>query len=275
MNYESKEPVHRIEFEDYEKSTRLLLDKLGLKEKIKAEDKIIVKPNLVSNAPPPITTDVRFMEAICRYCLEHSEARVIVAEGSAGCDASLPFEEQGYYKALKPLGVEVIDIDEERDIELLENSDMPLFKKVHLPRVVLDGFLISAAVLKDHTICTTTLSIKNLIGFLPAEHYRGFWRFRKSKAHKYNIHQAAADVATYRKVDLAMIDGSIGLKRGHLFGKPFDPPKNILLASFDALAADIAGSEILGHSPAKIKHLRCFLSNKKNGLLGQSKALSK
>ncbi len=276
MNYESIEPVHNTAFEDYETSTRLLLDKLGLKERIKDEEKIIVKPNLVSNAPPPITTDVRFMEAICRYCLKHSKARVIVAEGSAGCDASLPFEEQGYYKTLKPLGVEVIDIDKEQDIELLENPDMPLFKKVHLPRVILDGFLISAAVLKDHTICTTTLSIKNLIGFLPAEHYKGFWRFRKSKAHRYNIHQAAADVATYRKVDLAMIDGSIGLKRGHLFGKPFDPPKKILLASLDALAADMAGSEILGHSPAKIKHLRCFLNNKNKGLLDKrNKASSK
>ncbi len=262
MNYENTEPVHKIMFENYEKSTRLLLDTLDLKERIKNVKKIIIKPNLVSNAPPPITTDVRLVETICRYCLEHSEAKVIVAEGSAGCDATLPFEEQGYFERLKPLGVDVVDIDSEKDIAHMKNHEMPLFKEVYLPKVVTDGFLISAAVLKDHTICTTTLSIKNLIGFLPAEHYRGFWRFRKSKAHKYNIHQAAADVATYRKVDLAVIDGSIGLKRGHLFGKPFSPPKNVILGSYDELAADIEGTKILGHKPAKVKHLRCFHNNK-------------
>lgn len=266
MIYQPRRPVYSLPFEDYFKSTFLLLDKLNVKKHLKNITKIIVKPNLVSCSAPPVTTDVRLVEAICRYCLQYSSAEIIVAEGSAGCDATLPFQELGFNQRIKPLGVKLIDLDAEQDIIRLANSKMPLFKEVYLPKIAIDGFLISAAVLKDHTFCTATLSLKNLIGLLPAKHYKGWWRFRKSKAHRHNIHQAAADVATYRPVNLAVIDGAIGLKKGHLFGgKPCNPPKKVLIGSFDPLAADIEGARALGHDPWEVKHLRCYYNNLKIG----------
>ncbi len=262
MTYQYEEPVYTTKFKDYEQSTLELLQKLNLKEHLKGQKKIIIKPNLVSCAPPPVTTDVGLVEALCRYCLEHSDARVIVAEGPAGCDAVESFEKLRFFERLKPLGIDLVDLDSEEEIVKLQNRNLPLFKEVLLPKIITDGFLISAAVLKDHTFCTTTLSIKNLIGILPAKHYKGWWRFRKSKAHRHNIHQAAADVATYRPINLAIIDGAIGLKKGHLFGgRPCSPPKNILVGSYDPLAADIEGAKILGHNFLKVKHLRCYFNN--------------
>ncbi|RJQ31905.1 MAG: DUF362 domain-containing protein [Actinobacteria bacterium] len=260
--------VAKADYTNYQESVYRCLDEIKAAGVLAKQKRIIIKPNLVSNNPPPTTTDVGLVEAIVRYCQEHSQAELIVTEGSGNCSTDKAFEGLGYYERLKPLGILPIDLDT-AEIVKLKNPHMPLYKEIYLPKFLLDGFLISAPALKEHGMTTVTLGIKNMVGILPASKYCGLWLFRKSMVHRYNVHQATADICFYRPIDLTIIDGAMGQLRSHLFvsGKPANPFKKTIIASFDPLAADYEGARVLGADPLKVKHLRCYASNLKNGRL--------
>lgn len=69
------------------------------------------------------------------------------------------------------------------------------------------------------------------------------------------------DVCLYKKPDLCVADASVALTGMHLSGKHKD--LGFVLASFDPVAVDAVGSELLGHNPKRIKYLTLA-----NGLLG-------
>jgi uncharacterized protein (DUF362 family) len=253
----SKVSVVRIA--DYQHGVFQALDQIDAGRVLAGQKKVIIKPNLVSSTPPPVTTDVRLVKSLVAYIKEKSKADIIIAEGSGGCDTDKAYERLGYNQ-LAAMGVNLIDLDSETSIIKL-HSDLPLLKEIYLPSIILDGFLISAPCLKQHTLTGVTLGIKNMVGILPRSHYHGFWVFRKSRVHRYNVHQATADICFYRPIDLTVIDGGIGLNKGHLFGKPFVPPKSVIIAGFDPLETDSEGARILGKDPKKIKHLRCYRNN--------------
>lgn len=251
--------VSTVNLTTYQESVAQALDEIEAYKILEKQKKIIIKPNLVNNSPPPVTTDVRMIKALIDYIKKYSEAKIIIAEGSAGCDAGLVYKSQGY-EELVTEDVSLIDLDKEKSIIKL-NKDLPLLKEIYLPAIILDGFLISAPTLKQHGITGVTLGIKNMVGILPRSYYQGFWVFRKSKIHKYNIHQGVADISFYRPIDLTIVDGGVGLSRGHLFGKPFDPPKKVIVAGLDSLETDIKATIILEKNPKEIKHLRCYQNN--------------
>ena len=141
----------------------------------------------------------------------------------------------------------------------LERSDALQLKQLHLPRIALDAFIISLPVLKDHSFTVTTVAMKNMFGLAPAPFYRGSWN--KSKLHRPSTHKSVVDVCLYRKPDLSVVDASVALSGSHLSGR--EKKLGVILASFDPVAVDTVGSELLGHKPGRIKYLKLA-----NGLLG-------
>lgn len=246
--------VAKIRFKDYLSSVKKALDLISAKDILEKQEKIIIKPNLVIDSPPPVTTDVDCVEAIVRYCLDCSQAKIIIAEGSGGCDTIVAFNKLRYRDLAKKYKLSLFDVDREGVLSL-KNPDVFIYKEIKLPRTLLDGYLISVPVLKDHSITCTTLSLKNMIGLLPEEYYSGFWSYKKSDVHRIDVDKAIIDINRYRKPDLCVIDGRIGQKTCHLSGPPCHPPKNVILASYDPVAIDIVGSSILGWKCKEIKYL--------------------
>lgn len=249
--------VAEVKFKDYTGSITKALDSIGASSIVAKEDKIIIKPNLVTDRLPPCTTDVRCVEAIVKYCKIYSpRAKIIIAEGSGGCDTHLAFSSLGYNDLAKKYNLKLIDVDNEKDIITLKNPNAKVLKELHIPKVLTTGFLISVPVLKDHSLQKTTLSLKNLIGFMPAKYYSGFWSYKKSKIHNMDTDWAIVDLNLYFKIGLAIIDGVIGQKGCHLSGVRCFPPKNLILAGFDPVAVDIAGSKLLGWNWEDINYLK-------------------
>jgi uncharacterized protein (DUF362 family) len=233
------------------------LDIIGASYIIAKQNKIIIKPNLVTNRPPPCTTDVRCVEAVVKYCKIYSpNANIIIAEGSGGCDTNLAFSSLGYKKLAEKYDLKLIDVDSEKEIITLKNPKAKVLKELHIPKILTNGFLISVPVLKDHSLQKTTLSLKNLIGFMPARYYSGFWSYKKSQIHSLDTDKAIADLNLYFNIGLCVIDAVIGQKGCHLSGSRCFPPKNLILAGFDPVAVDIKGSEILGWNWKDIAYLR-------------------
>ncbi len=221
---------------------------------------VMIKPNIVELSPPPVTTDVRVVEGIIKALKESNIEEIIIAEGSGSGDTVENFHKLGYSK----LGIELIDLDRGNTIAL-PVKNYHVWKEIIIPKVLLDKFIISVPVLKEHSMCRVTISLKNMVGILPAKYYSGYWTFKKSLVHKYNTHGCVADIISIIQPDLAIVDATIGMKGSHLSGTPVEPPINLVYGSAEPLEADQYGCELLGRNWQNIIYLRMISQNIKKG----------
>jgi len=124
-------------------------------------------------------------------------------------------------------------------------------KQFHIPSIVRDAFLISLPVLKDHSFTKTTIAMKNMFGIAPGKFYAGGWN--KAQLHSPSTDKSVVDICRYKKPDLSVVDASVALTGMHLSGTP--KKLGLILASFDPVAVDTIGSELLGHNPRKLPYL--------------------
>lgn len=239
----------------YERAVPEALDQASAARAISTQGRIIVKPNLLNLSPPPTTTHVDCVAAVVAYCQKHApKAQIIIAEGSGGASTQEAFRKLGYAEMGRALGVPLIDLDQEKTVSL-RHEEAVVFTEIHLPEVILDGFLISVPALKIHSITRVTLGLKNLIGILPEEHYGGYWSYKKSMVHKVDVEQAIVDLNLYRPIDLTVIDAAVGQDVSHLSGPPCEPPVDKIVAGLDPIAVDKVGSELLGVPWQEVEHI--------------------
>jgi uncharacterized protein (DUF362 family) len=212
---------------------------------------VIIKPNLVKPAPPPVTTDVRVLEGVIAALKEKGVKDITIAEGSGTGDTLDNYRKLGYTN----LGVELVDLDREKTITLSVDN-YRVWNEIVVPEILLDKFIISVPVLKEHSMCGVTVSLKNMVGILPEAHYSGYWTYKKSQIHKYDTHGCIADIISVIKPDLSIVDATVGLKGHHLSGTPVEPPIGFVYGSSDPLESDIFGCELLGRNWQDIRYLK-------------------
>ncbi len=240
-----------VTFGDYATSVAAALDAVGAKERLPREGLILLKPNLTNASPPPVTTPVACVEAVLKYCRAHSAAEVAIAEGCGSGHTADTFEANGYTALAQKYGLRLIDCNEARAIRLTR-SDALYWKELFLPAIVMDAFLISIPVLKDHSFTGTTVAMKNMFGLAPAPYYRGSWN--KSRLHAPSADVSVVDVCLHRKPDLCVVDAVVALAGMHLSGTP--RRLNRIVAGFDPVAVDSAASALMGHDPRTLEYLR-------------------
>ncbi len=240
---------------DYLTAITRALDEVNAVEALAGFSRIIVKPNMVNNSPPQVTTDVRCVLAVVEYLVERVDATVVVAEGSGEGSTLGNLETNGYGEVTERFGVELVDLDA-LPVKKYENSRAGEYKEVHLPEYLEGAALVSVPPAKDHSITQVTLGLKNMVGCLPASHYSGYWSYKKSQIHAVNEDQAVADLMLYVRPHLTVIDAIKGQVGGHLSGRTPNPPIGMIIASTDVLAADREAARLLGHKPDRIRHLK-------------------
>ena len=250
--------VARVTFTSYRESICKALDLIDAGERLPSDGIIIIKPNLTNSSPPPITTSIEAAQAVYRYCSAHTNAEIMIGEGAGSGKTTDVFNRLGYTELARSNDIGLIDFNSCKSV-LIRRQDALNLREFHLPEILKEAFVISVPVLKDHCFTVTTIAMKNMFGIAPAPFYAGSWN--KSKLHSPSTHRSVVDVCLYKKPSLSVIDASTALSGGHLWGK--EKKLGFILASFDPVAADAAGSELLGHDPRKIEYLR--LSNGKLG----------
>ena len=242
--------VAQARFRDYGSSVQKALDAVGAAARLPARGLIIIKPNLTNSAPPPVTTDVRMVEAVYRYCRAHSGAEIAVGEGCGSGVTRDTFAANGYVELAAAHKFRLIDFNEEPAVPVRDPKALQV-KTFHLPEVVREAFVISVPVLKDHSFTATTIAMKNMFGLAPAPFYCGSWN--KSKLHSPSTHRSVVDLCRYKKPDLSVVDASTALAGMHLAGTP--RRLGLILAGADPVAVDAVGSRLMGHDPAGIEYL--------------------
>lgn len=258
------------EFESWSESVSKLLDAADFLTQLAGKRKILIKPNLVEAIKPPVTTPVELVEALVDYIQEkESQAQIIIGEGTGATEYETwhPFEELGYTDLAKRKNIELIDLNEASLVKR-NNNKCHRWPEMHLPEIVYESFLISVPVLKAHTLAGVTLTMKNMMGAVPPAHYQKGGHWKKASFHN-GIQEAVLDLNRYRTPDFTILDATVGMQQAHLWGPTCDPAPNKLVASFDPVAVDAYGTELLCCNWQDIGHIRMA-----NGELGVAEPLN-
>jgi uncharacterized protein (DUF362 family) len=242
--------VASVRFTDYETSVAKALDEVSVPDRLPEDGLIILKPNLTNVDPPPVTTHVGMVEAVYRYCKQHTDAEIAIGEGCGSGRTIDCYEANGYVELAEREGLRLIDFNEEEAVKL-ERDDTLQLKEFYMPEVALDAFIVSIPVLKDHSFTETTIAMKNMFGLAPAPYYRGSWN--KSKLHSPSTDKSVVDVCLYKMPGLCVVDASVALAGMHLAGT--EKRLGIILAGFDPVAVDAEGSRLMGHDPEDLEYL--------------------
>lgn len=217
---------------------------------------VMLKPNLINASPHPVTTPPAFCEAVINFVRQHTDEPIVIAEGCGDSCMETPqvFAKLGYIALAKRLNVELLDLN---TAPLVQRADPGngLFPEMWLPEAVFGHVLISLPVLKAHSMCRFTGSMKNMMGLAPPEHYGGQYGTWKKAAFHNRLDEAIVELNRYRGPDFTVMDATIGLADFHLGGPCCEPPVNRILAGADARAVDREAAALLGMDWREVGHL--------------------
>lgn len=245
-----------IPFTTYAEAVGRALDAIGAPAVLRRQNAILIKPNLVTMDPHPVTTPAACCAAIIDYIRTCSDAAIVIAEGcgDARRETAEIFAALGYERLAARYGVPLIDLNHAPLVRCVAES-CPVFPEMMLPEIAFSHFIVSVPVLKAHSLAAMTGTLKNMMGFVPPAHYSGRGGFWKKAVFHLRLQQSIIDLNRHRTPDLTVLDAAIGLAEQHLGGARCDPPVNRIVAGFDPLAVDREAARLLGLAWRTIGHL--------------------
>lgn len=245
-----------IEHTTYRESVRAAFEAAGGPDVVAGQKAILLKPNLVTATPFPVTTHPDFTAEVVEAILAHTNAPIVVAEGcgSASMETDDIFRELGYADMAERLGVELLDLNH-APLVRQERDGCEVFPEMWLPEVAFTHCVISLPVLKRHSLATVTGTLKNMMGFAPPSHYQSGGGWKKAAFHA-RMQASVKELARYVMPDLTIMDATVGMADYHLGGAHCDPPVNKVLASTDGVALDREACGLLGIDWRDVGHLR-------------------
>ncbi len=227
----------------------------GMEQFVKPNEKVLLKVNLLSSKGPEkaVTTHPDFVRAVAKVVREAG------GEPYIGDSPSGPFSKRNLNKAYKNSGLENLAGDEEIPLNFntgVKKLDIPEGKRLQRSPIceyVLNADkVIALPKLKTHSFQYLTLACKIMYGVIPG--------LTKAKYHaqfprRVSFADMMLDILTIVKPQLYIMDGIMGMQgQGPGSG---DPVKlDLVLASTDYVAMDIAVCKILGIEPVGIPVLK-------------------
>jgi uncharacterized protein (DUF362 family) len=246
--------IDRLE-DDYESVISRGFAFLGPTGKIRAHDRVVIKPNLTyPTYRPGVMTNPEAVEALIRY-LKNFTSHITVCEADSGgynpFSMNEVFRSTGLDTLTRNLGVGLVNLSEMEPAVLT----VPLgFRKlrVSVARFLMEetDVFITAPVPKVHMNTVISVAIKNQWGLIriPAERLRLHPYFKEVVYALNRIHPRT----------IAVIDGKYGLTRsGPMLGDPL--PLNWLMVSDDVVTADCIVAQLLGFHPSEVPYLKWIL----------------
>ncbi|MFH0753347.1 MAG: DUF362 domain-containing protein [Candidatus Omnitrophota bacterium] len=175
--------VAKVKYTSYTDSVQKALDEIGAANNLPSDRLIIIKPNLTNADRPPVTTNVGIVEAIYNYCRKHTKTEIVIGEGCGSGKTQDTYKSNGYTDLAKKYGIRLIDFNSEKAMKFSRRDALQL-KELYIPEIVIDAYMISVPVLKDHSFTVTTIAMKNMFGIAPAPFIPG-----RGISQNFTIHQ--------------------------------------------------------------------------------------
>jgi uncharacterized protein (DUF362 family) len=248
--------IVNIDFDSFEKSIKDALDAIAAHKQIAAQSAILIKPNLTTASPHPITTAPECCEVLIEYIRKYSKAEIVIAEGSGDVkyETDEVFRNLGYTAMAEKLGIPLIDLNY-GPVKKLKNPACPVFPEMYLPEIAFSHYIISVPVLKAHSLAGMTGSLKNMMGFAQPKYYSGRHGVWKKAVFHGKMQESVIDLNKYLVPNLSVMDCSIGMAEFHLGGPQCNPPVKRILAGYNPWKVDREAAGLLGLDWNNIGHI--------------------
>ena len=226
--------------------------------------RVAVKPNetWASEKDKTGVTQADTLRAVLRAIKPYHPSQLVVTGGAGAAETDDVFRIVGLMDVIEEEGAEFFDHNRPpfQEVELSYGADRevegPQKSVMVNPRVLEYETLISLAQLKLHSTATVTLSLKNIAMSYPAADYYGHPRKNEDHENHFfdDMHSFIAAMVKRFPIQLAVIVGHPAMiGTGPLGGHAFET--GMVIASTDAVAADVVGAQLLGFSPQAVRHL--------------------
>jgi len=269
--------VVRIEKDKIGFAVEKALDLLGGIETIaKKQERIMLKPNLVTDMPDD-TTNPEVVGTLARL-MKKAGKEVLIGEGSAAvggfnvkgedtCRTTKreildPMQEQvfsklGYSELAASMKIPLVNLHsgEMGEVSIPKGY---VFDKITLHRSLIDlDMLCSVPMMKTHGLATVTLGMKNLIGLYPGTKYysvRSWVHDYAAKKGSIGVAGETVDMVKANKLGLVVVDGSVAMEgQGPSVSYGGKLVKmNVIIAGTNPLATDMVASVLMGFDPREI-----------------------
>jgi uncharacterized protein (DUF362 family) len=222
----------------------------GMQAYVKPGQSVLVKPNVGWDVVPEngANTNPELVKRIIEHCLKAGAREVLVFDNT--CDNwRRSYQNSGIEAAVNAAGGRMRPGNVEslyRDVAIPGGRRLKE-GKIHQLVDETDVF-INVPVLKHHGGAQITIALKNLMGIIWDRRYM----------HRNDLQQCIADLATYRKPDLNIVDAYRVMMQNGPRGVSGDDivMMKSLIISPDMVAADTAAARLFGATPAQIGHIR-------------------
>lgn len=225
--------------EDPVANTQAAVDALGgMARFVTKGDKVVIKPNMgFGNTPSAATTtDPGVVRSLAKQALNAGAKRVMVLDNPCH-RADIALEVTGIKNVLKGLD-DVFAFTVTRD-EMFGEVSIPKgisLKKVHIARDILEAdCIINAPMAKSHSSAKVSFGMKNWMGAI---------RDRKKWHVILDLNQAIADLASYIKPKLTVLDATRTLVTGGPGGPGTIEQTQTVVAGVDPVAVDSYGLKL-------------------------------
>ena len=226
--------------------------------------RVAVKPNETYASADDKTgvTQPDTLRAVLRHLKQFGPRELVVSGGAGAAETDDVFRVAGLMDVLEQEGAAFFDHNRfpftpvELEYAPAADVDGPQKSVMVNPRVLEYETLISLAQLKLHETATVTLSLKNIAMSFPAADYYGHPRStQKHQNHFFaDMHSFIAAMVKRFPIHLAVIAGHPAMiGTGPLGGHAVET--GLVIASADAVAADVVGAKLLGFGPQAVRHL--------------------
>jgi len=225
---------------------------------------VAVKPNetWASKEDTTAITQPDTLRAVLKAVKRFRPRELVVTGGGGAAETDDVFRLAGLMEVIESEGATFVDhnrppfvsvdlqYDPERDVRGPQRAVMVN------PRVLEYETLIAVNQLKLHETATVTLALKNIAMSYPAADYYGHPRSTREHDNCFfdDMHSFIAAMAKRFPIDLAITVGHPAMiATGPLGGHAVET--GLVIASADALAADVIGARLLGFRPQAVRHL--------------------
>jgi len=250
---------------------RMLIDGIGgLEDVIRSGDRVAIKVNLTGGTKwePPAgvsatesyITHPEVVRALGELLRDAGASQLFIVEAVYD---NKSYQLWGYEEVAKAIDATLLDLNNTGPYESFALTPVGAgwfiyenFVSNHILKEV-DAF-ISVAKMKCHWSCGVTLSMKNLVGLVPAryyrlkrEHYHSSALHGRDDEFKTRLPRVIIDLNRARPIHLALIDGIKTAEGGegpwHETFNPVEP--GVLIAGKDPVATDAVATAAMGFDP--------------------------
>ena len=226
--------------------------------------RVAVKPNDTWASKVDVTgiTQPDTLRAVLRHVKRYGPRELIVTGGAGAAETDDVFRLGGLMEVVKEEDATFVDHNRPPfvsvDLDYAPEHDVrgPQQSVMVNPRVLEYEALIALNQLKLHETATVTLALKNIAMSYPAADYYGHPRSTQKHENCFfdDMHSFVAAMARRFPIDLAITVGHPAMiATGPLGGHAVET--GLVIASTDALAADVVGARLLGFKPQAVRHL--------------------